>query len=134
MLNSALTTTKYEHDVHGNKVTSTTSGDGSSYKKYTYNDKNQVVQIETEKGIIRYSYDGNGNVSKKVDAKIVISEDVNSGYYESPKDLSKVLDETIVKTAYWNYWSNTSGPSFTFITNPTCIISYGVPTTYNAVD
>jgi len=29
----------------------------------------EVVQIETEKGIIRYSYDASGNVSKKVDER-----------------------------------------------------------------
>ena len=51
-IDGVLVTTKYEHDVYGNKVTSTTSGEGSSYQKYTYNDKNQVTQIETEKGII----------------------------------------------------------------------------------
>lgn len=62
-IDGKLVTTRYTHDVFGNQITSSSS-DGK--KTYKYNDKNQVESIDTELGIIKFSYDGNGNVSKKV--------------------------------------------------------------------
>ena len=64
-IDGQLVETKYEHDIYGNQVESRITGKTTNTQKYTYNDKGQVTSIKTSKGTIRYTYDTNGNVSKK---------------------------------------------------------------------
>ncbi len=55
--------TTYSFDAFGNQQEVTSSG---SSKKYIYNQKNQIERIETNKGDIRFKYDENGNIQKKI--------------------------------------------------------------------
>lgn len=62
-INNKLITTTYKNDVFGNRMESSSS---EGKKTYKYNERNQVESIETKDGVIKYNYDSNGNVSKKV--------------------------------------------------------------------